>query len=57
MGDNRNNSSDSRLAEVGCVKCENILGRVLLMIVPGRQTDETGKVIGGREFGRIGLVS
>ena len=57
MGDNRNNSSDSRVAAVGCVKCENILGRVLLLIVPGRQTDAYGKVVGPRQFGRIGLVS
>ena len=34
MGDNRNNSSDSRLEIVGNIKRENIVGRVVLRIWP-----------------------
>ena len=48
MGDNRNESADSRFAPVGCVP------EVLL---PGAQTDKEGNVTGGRIWGRIGTVS
>lgn len=57
MGDNRNNSTDSRAARVGCVDRSRILGRVLFILFPGRQTDWLGTVNGGRSFGRIGAVS
>ena len=57
MGDNRNNSTDSRAARVGCVDRSRILGRVLFIIFPGRQTNWLGEVTGGRSFGRIGAVS
>ncbi len=57
MGDNRNHSADSRYAPCGCVEQSRILGKVLLLIIPGRQTDEFGEIIGGRELGRIGTVS
>ena len=57
MGDNRNHSADSRYAPLGCVDESRILGRVLLRIIPGRQTNEEGDVVGGRDFSRIGAVS
>ncbi len=57
MGDNRNHSADSRYAPLGCVEQSRILGRVLLIAVPGRQTNEEGDIVGGRRVGRIGAVS
>ena len=57
MGDNRNHSADSRYSPCGCVDESRILGKVLLIIVPGRQTNEYGEIVGGREFDRIGTVS
>lgn len=57
MGDNRNHSADSRYAPLGCVEQSRILGRVLLIAVPGRQTNEEGDIVGGRSIGRIGAVS
>ena len=57
MGDNRNHSEDSRFSDVGCVKKEAVLGKVLLVIFPGRQTNELGTVTGGRDWHRFGAVS
>ena len=57
MGDNRNHSADSRYSPCGCVDESRILGKVLLIIVRGRQTNGYGESVGGREFGRIGTVS
>ncbi|MDR0445653.1 MAG: signal peptidase I [Oscillospiraceae bacterium] len=50
MGDNRNQSTDSRSARVGFVDTRNILGKVHVITVPGR--DEHGM----RDWGRIGSV-
>ena len=41
MGDNRNNSKDSRYFAVGTVDCRRILGRVILRVTP---LDKFGKV-------------
>ena len=57
MGDNRNESADSRFAPVGCVPESQISGRVLLIIVPGSQTDKQGNITGGRVWRRIGAVA
>lgn len=57
MGDNRNHSADSRYSPCGCVEESRILGKVLLLLIPGRQTNEYGALTGGREVGRIGAVS
>lgn len=56
MGDNRNESADSRFAPVGCVPESQISGRALLVVFPGRQTDKTGNVTGGRVWSRLGAV-
>jgi len=34
MGDNRNNSTDSRHSAIGCVRTDDILGKVILRILP-----------------------
>ena len=57
MGDNRNHSRDSRDASVGCVSEDAILGKVLIVLVPGRQTNEYGEITGGRTWSRFGAVS
>lgn len=41
MGDNRNNSTDSRDPSVGCVPEQNILGKALLRVLP---LNKIGKV-------------
>lgn len=57
MGDDRNHSSDSRYAPIGCVSTDSVLGKVLFLVFPGRETDVYGNVTGKRDFGRIGAVS
>lgn len=57
MGDNRNHSEDSRYADVGCVDESAVLGKVLIVALPGRQTNEYGQLTGGRDWHRIGAVS
>ena len=52
MGDNRNNSSDSRNPFIGAIDKREILGKVLLLVIPGNNT-ETGK----REWHRFGVVN
>ena len=51
MGDNRNNSKDSRSTEIGQVDKREILGRVALLLLPG--TDGGGEA---RDYSRIGMV-
>ena len=50
LGDNRNFSSDSRNIEIGQIKVDQVLGKVLLIAFPGKE----GEV---REYDRIGAVS
>lgn len=51
MGDNRNHSSDSRIATIGEIKLDQVLGKVLLIVFPGREADGT------RDTSRLGVVS
>ena len=51
MGDNRNNSKDSRSPEIGQVDTREVLGKVALLLFPG--TDEGNQE---RNMQRIGTV-
>lgn len=48
MGDNRRESTDSRSIHVGMVDTRNILGKVLFVLIPGKNEDGT------RSWNRIG---
>lgn len=51
MGDNRNNSNDSRNPQLGPVDTRSIVGKAVLISFPGISADS-----GKREFSRIGAV-
>jgi signal peptidase I len=50
MGDNRNHSSDSRDLRVGLVDTRYILGRVMMVLIPGDNKDYP------RDWNRIGVI-
>ena len=52
MGDNRNQSKDSRSTEIGLVDCREVIGRAVFIMFPG---NDGGEVT--REFSRIGVLS
>ena len=52
LGDNRNNSRDSRDPELGPVDTRCVIGRAVFLLFPG-ETVETET----RDFGRIGLLT
>lgn len=52
MGDNRNHSSDSRVADIGQIRLDQVLGKVLYIVFPG--VDEATKE---RDYSRIGSVN
>ena len=52
MGDNRNESKDSRSMEIGQVDKREIMGRALFLFLPGKE-ESTGKM----NFERIGALS
>lgn len=52
MGDNRNDSKDSRSFEIGQIDCREILGKAVFVIWPG-----TDKGTVSRDFSRIGVLS
>ena len=51
MGDNRNDSKDSRSPEIGMVDRREILGKALLLAIPGK--DDVTEL---RDLGRIGVL-
>ena len=50
MGDNRNNSADSRHPDIGEIKIDQVLGKVLIIVLPGQEPG------GGRDFSRFGAI-
>ncbi|MCQ2452424.1 MAG: signal peptidase I [Oscillospiraceae bacterium] len=50
MGDNRNNSNDSRLPAIGFIDCRAVLGKVYLILIPGKDVE------GKRDWSRFGSV-
>jgi len=51
MGDNRNNSTDSRSPEIGQIDCREIIGKAIILFLPGT---DNGSV--ERDFSRIGVL-
>ncbi len=51
MGDNRNDSKDSRSIEIGQIDRRELLGKAMFLLIPG-VTEE----VGAREFDRIGAL-
>ncbi len=51
MGDNRNDSKDSRSVEIGQIDRRELLGKALFLVIPGVSEDS-----GEREFDRIGAL-
>ena len=52
MGDNRNHSSDSRVASIGQIRLDQVLGKVLFIVFPGAD-----RVTNERDYSRIGSVN
>ena len=49
MGDNRNDSNDSRKPEIGFIDEREIMGKVLLILIPASEN-------GGIDWSRFGSV-
>ena len=57
LGDNRNNSSDSRFAPVGMIDERCVLGKAWVIALPGQTKDSYGNITSPRQWSRIGTVS
>lgn len=57
LGDNRNNSSDSRFAPVGMIDERCVLGKAWFIAIPGQTKDDHGNITSPRQWSRIGTVS
>ena len=51
MGDNRNNSKDSRSPEIGLVDTREVLGKVIFLMMPGTDGNSLP-----RDYSRIGVI-
>ena len=51
LGDNRNDSSDSRHRDLGTIDTRMVIGKAVFLLLPGETAD-----IEKREWGRIGLI-
>lgn len=52
LGDNRNDSKDSRHPELDCVDTRRIIGKAVLLLLPGKSADSNS-----REWTRIGTLN
>ena len=52
LGDNRNESKDSRSVDIGLIDEREVLGKAIFVLFPGNDTGNTT-----RELGRIGVIS
>ena len=52
MGDNRNNSSDSRYPQIGMIDGRNIVGKALMIVLPGEDS-HSGNTVIWRRFGGL----
>ncbi len=53
MGDNRNGSRDSRYAEIGLIDTREVLGKAILLFLPGTNTESDPRP---RDYSRIGVI-
>lgn len=44
MGDNRNDSLDSRYSEIGQIDCREILGKVVFLLIPGSENADWSRI-------------
>ena len=51
LGDNRNDSKDSRDPEIGLIDCREVVGKAIFLLIPGTDEDT-----GERDFSRIGAL-
>ena len=51
MGDNRNNSKDSRHPDIGQIDCREVLGKAIFLMFPGED-----KATKSRDLSRIGVI-
>ena len=49
MGDNRNDSKDSRSPEIGQIDCREVLGKAIFLLLPGNSG-------GTQDFNRVGVI-